>query len=199
MTRPDLQAAPARLPWLLGGAALLLLGVLAVEAVALALRPPAVQLALDERALGPQGERGRSALGTALCAIDLGLSPRRVEQIGVEVLVELDGWSSELGLEPADRQRLLGLAEALIARYDLARLSYDLALIPGDSAAWQLAREREHGRQAAARLLSELQAERFEEALFEAWDRRWLQEEAGLEAPGGAPGLPALTAREASR
>jgi hypothetical protein len=173
--------------------AVLLALALTAQLAALTLRPPSLQYAPVARALGPQGEQGRSALGTALCAVDLGLSPRSVLELERRNLAELERWLMEREIGPAARQRLLGLGEALLSRYDYARLFYDMALIPPESARWQLAREREHGRMAAARVLGEEEAERYEAALFGIWEERWREVEAGLDKLGGAPGTPAVT------
>lgn len=187
------RGSPLRDPWTLGIIAVLLACAIAMQAAALLSRPALPAAALQVDALGQQGTVDRGRLSNAVCAIDLGVDMDEITRRRSSVMGELRRFADALEIEPPALHSLLGLGEALLVRYDFARLYYDMALLPPETTLWQLRRERERGLAATSLLLPPDQARSFEAELFQAWDRSWTALEDSLSAPADGSRPPRLT------
>jgi len=173
-------------------AALLACG-LAAQVGARLSRPGLPERPLHPHALGEQGGTERDRLSDALCVVDLGVEMGDIDRIRAEVVVEVERFAESEELDRETRFRLVGLGESLLGRYDFARLYYDMALASEQTAAWQLARERERGLAAALTLVEGQQARRFEAAVFQIWDLAWCELEGRMNSLEGDARLQPLT------
>jgi hypothetical protein len=187
------RSSPLRDPRALALVAALMAGVLVLQGSALLARPTHPAQAIQVDALGQQGTVDRGRLSNAVCAIDLGVDMQHIARVRAATLAEVRRFAEYEGIDRHALLQLVGLGEALLVRYDFARLYYDMALLPPETTTWQLARERERGLAAAELLVSHDQARRFEATVFQAWDSAWYALEGQLESFEDGPRPPPLT------
>jgi hypothetical protein len=173
-----------------------LAGAIALQLAFLLVRPelppPDQQIAVD----APTGNVGREDLAGALCSLHLGVDHARVIEARAQVLVAMRPELHDLELQSATTLQLVGLSEILLSRYDYARVYRDLGLLSPEQAEWHVARDRERGLVAAAAVVEPAQAERFEAALFSAWQQGWEGLLDGTPEYAGSSGSQPLTAPE---
>ncbi len=133
------------------------------------LPPPEQQIAVE----GLRGNAGRAALSDALCGLDLDLSHATLAMAHAAAVDEVAVALRREGIGGAAAWQLEGLAEALLARYDFARVYRDLGLYSAEQATWHLSQERARGVEAASQVVGPAVAQRFEVAVYGIWQDSW--------------------------